>query len=209
MMILAETVWITKHNSRNCTVYLFLPASRLQCLCVQACDDRTDRYMHVCVVPSPLCTAMTGLWCCVKPRRGELSWGDGLSISVFLTVGEIPVWKREKSRERWRRGRRAHAWLIRNTANSAPLFYTRTNFSESKGKLSQLINEHCMVTLDASVRSQQMLLVTTTDHKVVQCNESFDSAAVQCRKCTLSLRPDQRDYGQMCLLCSWWSAPVI
>ncbi len=43
----------------------------------------------------------------------------------------------------------------------------KDNFSESKGKLSQLINEHCVVTLDASVRSQQMLLVTTTDHKVV------------------------------------------
>ncbi len=185
---------------------MFLPASRLWCLCVQACDDITDRYMHMCVAPSPLCTAMTGLWCCVKPRRGELSWGDGLSISVFLTVGEIPVRKREKSRERWRRGRRACAWLIRNTANSAPLFYARTKVSECKGKLSQLINEHCVVTLDASVRS---LLVTTTDHKVVQCNESFDSAAVQCRKCTLSLRPDQRDNGKICLLCSWWSAPVI
>lgn len=63
-------------------------------------------------------------------------------------------------------------WLIRNTANSAPLFYTRTNFSESKGKLSQLINEHCVVTLDASVRSPQMILVTAADHKVAQCNET-------------------------------------
>lgn len=46
---------------------------------------------------SPLCTAMTGRWCCVKLlSRGEESWGDGLlkgdlSISVFFTVGEMPV----------------------------------------------------------------------------------------------------------------------
>lgn len=45
---------------------------------------------------SPLCTAMTGLWCCVKlESRGE-SWGDGLlngdlSISVFFTGDEMPV----------------------------------------------------------------------------------------------------------------------
>lgn len=45
---------------------------------------------------SPLCTAMTGRWCCVKLlSRGEESWGDGLlkgdlSISVFFTVGEMP-----------------------------------------------------------------------------------------------------------------------
>lgn len=43
----------------------------------------------------PLCTAMTGLWCCVKlESRGE-SWGDGLlngdlSISVFFTGDEMP-----------------------------------------------------------------------------------------------------------------------
>lgn len=49
---------------------------------------------------SPLCTAMTGRWCCVKLlRRGEESWGDGLlkgdlSISVFFTVGEMPEAKR-------------------------------------------------------------------------------------------------------------------
>lgn len=80
------------------------------------------------------------------------------------------------------------------------MFYTRTNFSESKGKLRQLINKHCVVTLDASVRSQQMLPVTTTDHKVAQCDErtgSFDSAAVQCREHTLFLRPDQWDYGKI------------
>lgn len=47
---------------------------------------------------SPLCTAMTGRWCCVKlERRGE-SWGDGLwkgdlSISVFFTGDEIPAWE--------------------------------------------------------------------------------------------------------------------
>lgn len=46
---------------------------------------------------SPLCTAMTGRWCCVKLlSRGEESWGDGLlkgdlSISVFFTVGEMPA----------------------------------------------------------------------------------------------------------------------
>lgn len=45
---------------------------------------------------SPLCTAMTGRWCCVKLlRRGEESCGEGLlkgdlSISVF-TLGEMPV----------------------------------------------------------------------------------------------------------------------
>lgn len=39
---------------------------------------------------SPLCTAMTGRWCCVKLSRGELSWWEGLSISVFFTVGDIP-----------------------------------------------------------------------------------------------------------------------
>lgn len=208
MLILEKTVWITKHNSRNCI--FVLPASHLLCLCVQACDDRTDRYMHVCVVPSPLCTAMTGLWCCVKPRRGELSWGDGLSISVFLTVGEIPVWKRDKSRERWRRGRRARASLIRNTANSAPLFYTRTNFSESKGKLSQLINEHCVVTLDASVRSQQMLLVTTTDHKVVQCDERTGVlTALQCNAESALSLCGQTNGIMGKYVCSWWSASVI
>lgn len=43
----------------------------------------------------PLCTAMTGRWCCVKLlRRGEESCGEGLlkgdlSISVF-TLGEMP-----------------------------------------------------------------------------------------------------------------------
>lgn len=47
----------------------------------------------------------------------------------------------------------------------------KDKLSESKGKLRQLINEHCVVTLDASVRSQQMLPVTTTDHKVAQCDE--------------------------------------
>ena len=47
---------------------------------------------------SPLCTAMTGRWCWVKlERRGE-SWGDGLwkgdlSISVFFTGDEMPVWE--------------------------------------------------------------------------------------------------------------------
>lgn len=41
---------------------------------------------------------MTGRWCCVKlERRGE-SWGDGLlkgdlSISVFFTGDEMPVWE--------------------------------------------------------------------------------------------------------------------
>lgn len=167
-------------------------------------------YGRVCVVPSPLCTAMTGLWCCVKPRRGELSWGDGLSISVFLTVGEIPVWKREKSRERWRRGRKACASLVWNTANSAPLFYTRTNFSESKGKLRQLINEHCVVTLDASVRSQQMLPVRRTDHKVAQCDERTGVLTVlQCNAESALFSCGQTKGIMGKYVCSWWSAPVI
>lgn len=44
---------------------------------------------------------MTGRWCWVKlERRGE-SWGDGLlkgdlSISVFFTGDEMPVWGRTR-----------------------------------------------------------------------------------------------------------------
>lgn len=82
---------------------------------------------------SPLCTAMTGRWCWVKlERRGE-SCGDGLlkgdlSISVFFTGDEMPVWEAQgatglgtaallpqphllaplPSKSLWARGRGAH-----------------------------------------------------------------------------------------------------
>lgn len=64
---------------------------------------------------SPLCTAMTGLWCCVKlESRGE-SWGDGLlkgdlSISVFFTGDEIPV----------REGTSLHLWGAENDVTPPP-----------------------------------------------------------------------------------------
>lgn len=58
---------------------------------------------------SPLCTAMTGRWCWVKlERRGE-SWGDGLlkgdlSISVFFTGDEMPVWGGARGSQGCRQG---------------------------------------------------------------------------------------------------------